>query len=61
MVKLSAVLLIALVMTRNPNTKKVGVTSNAVKYSGVIVLLLSGLLIKQGLTNTLLLRPSATR
>ena len=55
MVKLSAVLLIALVMTWNPNTKKVGVTSNAVKYSGVIVLLLSGLLIKQGLTNTLLL------
>lgn len=55
MVKLSAVLLIALVMTWNPNTKKVGVTSNAVKYSGAIVLLLSGLLIEQGLTNTLLL------
>lgn len=55
MVKLSAVLLIALVMAWNPNTKKVGVTSNAVKYSGAIVLLLSGLLIEQGLTNTLLL------
>lgn len=55
MVKLSAVLLIALVMTWNPNTKKVGVTSKAVIYSGFIVLLLSGLLIEQGLTNTLLL------
>ncbi len=55
MVKLSAVLLIALVMTWNPNTKKVGVTSKAVVYSGVIVLVLSGLLIEQGLTNTLLL------
>lgn len=55
MVKLSAVLLIALVMTWNPNTKKVGVTSKAVIYSGVIVLVLSGLLIEQGLTNTLLL------
>lgn len=55
MVKLSAVLLIALVMSWNPNTKKVGVTSKAVVYSGVIVLFLSGLLIEQGLTNTLLL------
>lgn len=55
MVKLSAVLLIALVMTWNPNTKKVGVTSKAVIYSGGIVLFLSGLLIEQGLTNTLLL------
>lgn len=55
MVKLSAVLLIALVMTWNPNTKNVGVTSKAVVYSGVIVLFLSGLLIEQGLTNTLLL------
>jgi len=55
MVKISAVLLIALVMTWNPDTKKVGVTSKAVVYSGFIVLLLSGLLIEQGLTNTLLL------
>lgn len=55
MVKLSAVLLIALVMSWNPNTKKVGVTSNAVIYSGIIVLVLSALLVKQGLTNTLLL------
>ncbi|MDE6429933.1 MAG: FtsW/RodA/SpoVE family cell cycle protein, partial [Duncaniella sp.] len=55
MVKLSAVLLIALVMTWNPNPKNVGVTSKAVVYSGVIVLFLSGLLIEQGLTNTLLL------
>ena len=55
MVKLSAVLLIALVMSWNPNTQKVGVTSKAVVYSGIIVLFLSGLLIEQGLTNTLLL------
>ncbi|MCM1077007.1 MAG: FtsW/RodA/SpoVE family cell cycle protein [Bacteroides sp.] len=55
MVKLSAVLLIALVMSWNPNPKNVGVTSKAVIYSGFIVLLLSSLLIEQGLTNTLLL------
>lgn len=55
MVKLSAVLMIALVMTWNPDPRKVGVTSKAVIYSGFIVLLLSGLLIEQGLTNTLLL------
>ncbi len=55
MVKLSAVLMIALVMTWNPDTKKVGVTSRAVVWSGFIVLLLSSLLIEQGLTNTLLL------
>ena len=55
MVKISAVLLIALVMTWNPDTRKPGVTSKAVIYSGFIVLLLSGLLIEQGLTNTLLL------
>lgn len=55
MVKISAVLMIALVMTWNPDKKKVGVTSNAVIISGIIVLILSGLLIEQGLTNTLLL------
>lgn len=55
MIKISAVLLIALVMTWNPDTKKVGVTSKAVIYAGFVVLLLSGLLIEQGLTNTLLL------
>lgn len=55
MVKISAVLLIALVMTWNPDTRKPGVTAKAVIYSGVIVLVLSGLLVTQGLTNTLLL------
>lgn len=55
MIKISAVLLIAMVMSWNPNTKKVGVTSKAVVYSGIIVLFLSGLLLEQGLTNTLLL------
>lgn len=55
LVKISAVLLISLVMAWNPNPKKVGVTTNAVIISGVIVLLLSGLLLEQGLSNTLLL------
>lgn len=55
MVKMSAVLMIALVMAWNPNPKKVGVTPRAVVYAGIIVLLMSGLLIEQGLTNTLLL------
>ncbi len=55
MVKISAVLMIALVMTWNQNPKDVGITSRGVIYSGLIVLFLSGLLIEQGLTNTLLL------
>ncbi|MDE7144956.1 MAG: FtsW/RodA/SpoVE family cell cycle protein [Duncaniella sp.] len=55
MVKISAVLMIALVMTWNQNPKDVGITSKGVIYSGIIVLGLSGLLIEQGLTNTLLL------
>lgn len=55
LVKISAVLLISLVMAWNPNPKKVGVTTNAVIISGIIVLLLSGLLLEQGLSNTLLL------
>ncbi|MCI8998329.1 MAG: FtsW/RodA/SpoVE family cell cycle protein [Muribaculaceae bacterium] len=55
MVKISAVLLIALVMTWNQNPKDIGITSRGVVYSGLIVLGLSGLLIEQGLTNTLLL------
>lgn len=55
MVKISAVLMIALVMTWNQNPKDVGITRRGVIYSGIIVLTLSGLLIEQGLTNTLLL------
>ena len=55
MVKISAVLMIALVMTWNQNPKDIGITSRGVIYSGLIVLGLSGLLIEQGLTNTLLL------
>lgn len=55
MVKISAVLMVALVMTWNQNPKDVGITSRGVVYSGVIILGLSGLLIEQGLTNTLLL------
>ncbi|MCM1137624.1 MAG: FtsW/RodA/SpoVE family cell cycle protein [Duncaniella sp.] len=55
MVKISAVMMIALVMTWNQNPKDVGITSRGVIYSGIIVLVFSGLLISQGLTNTLLL------
>lgn len=55
MVKISAVLMVALVMTWNQNPKDIGITRKGVIYSGIIVLGLSGLLIEQGLTNTLLL------
>lgn len=55
MVKISAVMMIALVMTWNQNPKEVGITKRGVIYSGIIVLVFSGLLISQGLTNTLLL------
>ncbi|MBD5252875.1 MAG: FtsW/RodA/SpoVE family cell cycle protein [Barnesiella sp.] len=55
MVKISAVLLVALVMSRNLNNKQVGITSDGVKKAAVVILVLSLLLVKQGLTNTLLL------
>lgn len=55
MVKLSSVLLVALVMTWNQNPKDIGITPTGVKLSAFVVLIFSGLLIKQGLTNTLLL------
>lgn len=55
MVKISAVLLIALVMTWNQNPKAIGITTTGVHIAAWVVLLLSGLLVKQGLTNTLLL------
>lgn len=55
MVKISAVLLIALVMTWNQNPKEIGITTTGVHIAAWVVLILSGLLVKQGLTNTLLL------
>lgn len=55
MVKISAVLLVALVMTWNQNPKEIGITTTGVQIAAVVVLFLSALLVKQGLTNTLLL------
>lgn len=55
MVKISSVLLVALVMTWNQNPKDIGITSTGVKISAIVILLFSLLLVKQGLTNTLLL------
>lgn len=55
LVKISAVLVVALVMAWNQNPKELGITSNGVMIAGGVVLVLSGLLVKQGLTNTLLL------
>lgn len=55
MVKISAVLLVALVMTLNPDKKAVGITRQGMIWCGVIIAFFSALLIEQGLTNTLLL------
>ena len=55
MVKLSSVLIVALVMTWNQNPKDIGITTTGVKISAIVILVFSLLLVKQGLTNTLLL------
>ena len=55
MVKISAVLLIALVMSLNQDKKSVGITRKGTMWCGVIIMFFSALLIEQGLTNTLLL------
>lgn len=55
MVKISAVLLVALVMTLNQDPHGVGITRKGMMWSGVVVIFFSALLIEQGLTNTLLL------
>lgn len=55
MVKISAVLLIALVMSLYPDKKKGGIALMGAVWSGVIIMFFSALLIEQGLTNTLLL------
>lgn len=54
-IKLSAVLVISLVVSRNQQPKGVGVTDRGVWICAAAVLFFSGLLAKQGLTNTLLL------
>lgn len=55
MVKISAVLLVALVMTLNQNPHGVGITRKGMLWSTVVLVIFSAMLIKQGLTNTLLL------
>lgn len=55
MVKLSAVLVTALVMSLSQDTKRVGITRNGMIACVLIILFYSVLLVKQGLTNTLLL------
>ncbi len=55
MVKISAVLLVALVMTWNQNPRAIGITTRGVQIAAVVVLVLCALIVKQGLTNTLLL------
>ena len=55
MVKISAVLLVALIMTLNQDPHGVGITRKGMIWCGVVIIFFSGLLIEQGLTNTLLL------
>lgn len=55
MVKISAVLLVALIMTLNQDPHGVGITKKGMLWSGAVVVFFSGLLFEQGLTNTLLL------
>lgn len=55
MVKISAVLLVALIMTLNQDPNGVGITKKGMLWSGVVVVFFSALLFEQGLTNTLLL------
>lgn len=53
--KLSAVLMIALIMAACQNQGETGISGKGVVYSGLVVVVFSGLLFTQGMTNTLLL------
>ena len=55
MIKISAVLLVALVMSLNQDKKGVGITRNGMIICAIILAFFCLLLFKQGLTNTLLL------
>lgn len=55
MVKISAVLLVALIMTLNQNPRGVGITGKGMIYCCLVLLFFCGLLATQGLTNTMLL------
>ncbi len=54
-IKLSAVLVIAKIMAKSQKAKMVGVKNKGIYWSAFIVLLFGGVLIRQGLTNTILL------
>lgn len=53
--KLSAVLMIALIMAACQNQDRTGISGKGVVYSGLVVVVFSGLLFTQGMTNTALL------
>ena len=55
LIKLSAVMVVSLIMARTQKKNGIGVTSKGVWYSAAAILFFSALLIKNGLTNTLLL------
>lgn len=55
MIKISAILVTALVMSLNQDTEKPGITFRGMVISSAILLVFCGLLMSQGLTNTLLL------
>jgi cell division protein FtsW len=54
-IKLSAVLAIAKIMSQSQKAKGIGVETRAVVISGIVIAILCGLLLPQGLTNTILL------
>lgn len=53
-IKMSAVLVVSLIMARSQKSKEVGVTDRGMWIAAGFVLLFGGLLAKQGLTNTLM-------
>ena len=55
MLKLSAVMMVVLIMSLNQNPKRVGITGRGMIYCGIVLLVCCALLATQGLTNTLLL------
>lgn len=55
MVKISAVLLVALIMTLNQDPHGIGITRKGMMWATAVLVFFSALLIEQGLTNTLLL------
>ncbi len=54
-IKLSAVMIVAWIMARNQKKRSIGVEDRGIIAAAIAILIFSGLLFKQGLTNTLLL------